>query len=534
MPKPKIMFYQDGRHPLIYVYEPPMQKEEYEAAVDEISGTTIDTLMFCLGEGRVMLHDTKVGELWGHNVDKWPHHIWKRTHQNVKALIEQGHDPLRLICDRAHEKGLLFYPSLIMQVIGDDKGGERTTWVRCSDFRFENRHLEIGARGSLDPGFPGYEGLDFKHEEVREERFAIVQEVLNNYPVDGFELNLVDLPYYFHPDEVEANRHILTEWVGRVSEEVKRSGPDRDLAIRIPARIDDCLAGGMDPMEWIRQGFVDSLIGDGAAGFHLANPMADFRPLVEAARESECRVHAVIHNHVDSDRVLASTIEMVRATASNYWAQGVDGLYLGRGWFYDWPYEAPFYEKLRELAQPDIMAPRDKYYRIPSYKGERPKPETGPGSRMQLPAVLELNEPATIEIDITDDLPRWDKMGRVYEVLLRVRIEGTTELDRFGFKLNGQELPDRVLRKINHMIYLTNPRYTVGGYWFVFTLDGGLWPRNGENTLEVTLLEQDPDIVSSVYVADVELETKYLMGRNFRRGFVDPALGRYDGRMGGW
>jgi len=24
MPKPRIMFYHDGRHPLIYMYEPPM------------------------------------------------------------------------------------------------------------------------------------------------------------------------------------------------------------------------------------------------------------------------------------------------------------------------------------------------------------------------------------------------------------------------------------------------------------------------------------------------------------------------------
>ena len=64
MPQPRIMFYHDGRHPLIYMYEPPMQKEEYEAAVDELVGTPVDTLMFCLGDGRTVLHDTKVGELW--------------------------------------------------------------------------------------------------------------------------------------------------------------------------------------------------------------------------------------------------------------------------------------------------------------------------------------------------------------------------------------------------------------------------------------------------------------------------------------
>ena len=84
-----------------------MQKEEYEAAVDELVGTPVDALMFCLGDGRTVLHDTKVGELWGHNVEKWPHLVFHRAHQNAKHLIESGTDPLRIACDRAHAKGML-------------------------------------------------------------------------------------------------------------------------------------------------------------------------------------------------------------------------------------------------------------------------------------------------------------------------------------------------------------------------------------------------------------------------------------------
>ena len=41
MAKPRMMFFHDGRHPHIYMYEPPMQKEEYAVAIDELSGTTI-------------------------------------------------------------------------------------------------------------------------------------------------------------------------------------------------------------------------------------------------------------------------------------------------------------------------------------------------------------------------------------------------------------------------------------------------------------------------------------------------------------
>ena len=50
MTNPRIMFYHDGRHPLIYMYEPPIQKEEYEAGVDELIGTPVDAIMFGLGD----------------------------------------------------------------------------------------------------------------------------------------------------------------------------------------------------------------------------------------------------------------------------------------------------------------------------------------------------------------------------------------------------------------------------------------------------------------------------------------------------
>ena len=58
---------------------------------------------------------------------------------------------------------------------------------------------------------------------------------------------------------------------------------------------------------------------------------------------------------------------MIRALASNYWAQGIDGLYLNQ-WFAgtNWPYHATFYEQLREVPYPQVMAPKDKLYMVPT------------------------------------------------------------------------------------------------------------------------------------------------------------------------
>ncbi len=126
MRKPKVMYYHDGRHPHIYRYEPPMHKEGYVAMVDELAGTPVEAIAFCLGEGRTMLHDTRAGELMGHNVESWDHLIFRRAAQNAKRLIDDGHDPLRIVCERAQELGMQVYPTLIVQ-----RGGAGNVQMRC-------------------------------------------------------------------------------------------------------------------------------------------------------------------------------------------------------------------------------------------------------------------------------------------------------------------------------------------------------------------------------------------------------------------
>ena len=493
-----------------------MQKEEYQACIDELVGTPVEAVMFCLGEGRTVLHDTKVGELLGHNVDKWDHLVFHRAHQNAKGLIEEGHDPLRIVCERAHEKGLLLYPTLLVQNFGPDVAS-----VRCSNFRWENRHLEIGARGDLNPDMPWIDGLDFKHREVQDERFALIEETLNEYPVDGFELQLNNYPRYFHPDEVKVGINTMTDWIGRVHEAVKGSGADRELVIRAPSNPEDALSIGLDLEIWVKRGIVDAFIGEPFSAPHRIDPNTDFRPLAAIVKGSACRCIAAIHSHVDSDRLAEAPISMVRAAACNYWEQDIDGLYLAQ-WFPHWPYQADFYERLREIPHPDIMEAKDKYYYIPT---ENARPHE-PWTTTQLPIEMAVNRPVTATFTISDNLPRWDKIGRVHEVLLRVGIAGTTELDRIRFSFNGKKLPESILRKINQMYRMSGPRNRSGPtYWFIFRLDRAYLPRQGENELEVTLLERDPDVLGEVSLRDVELELQYLMGRNFHRSSVDPDLG---------
>ena len=75
------------------------------------------------------------------------------------------------------------------------------------------------------------------------------------------------------------------------------------------------------------------------------------------------------------------------------------------------------------------------------------------------------------------------------------------------------------------------PPYRISGYWFVFKLDRDHWPVRGENALEVTLNHKDLVALPEVILRDVELEIKYLMGKNYHRSFVDPDLGPFEGAV---
>ena len=242
----------------------------------------------------------------------------------------------------------------------------------------------------------------------------------------------------------------------------------------------------MDIIDWIEQGLVDVIIAQDFSGPELLSGMSNFRELVEATEDKDTRVLAAIQSNADTDRVGQGTIEMVRAVATNYWMQGVDGLYLAH-WFGNWPYKADFYEKLRELPYPEVMETKDKIYSLPTISQRYQNPDTEPGLSMQLTRDLHEGETEQFTLIISDDLPKWDAVGRIHKVLLRIRIMGMTELDEISFKLNGKSLPDSSLRKINALYRMSAPRYRVGsGYWFIYDLDEEDWPVRGDNTLEIT------------------------------------------------
>ena len=275
------------------------------------------------------------------------------------------------------------------------------------------------------------------------------------------------------------------------------------------------------------RGIVDALVPEMFAQNYFIKMAADYGEFTRLTAATGCRVLGPVNSMLSSDRLLDAPLPMVRALAATAWDQGVDGLYVNE-WFHLWPYGAEFYEKLRELPYPGIMESADKFYFVPTNSHQN----SMQNERNPLPAQMHLDQPVRLDLGIVDDLDSWDAVGRVHEVLLRLRILGNNETDEIEMSLNGERLPDRLRRKINYLYTMDGPRYRVmGGYWHIYRLEAGCWPVKGSNRLELVLRSRDADLDEQFCtVTDVELEIKYLKGRNFHRAYVDPDLGPYDHR----
>ena len=94
MRKPRLVYYNDLRHYLMYRFDPPMSRYRFRQPVDEVLGTGVDTLSIGLASGQTFWHDTKVGLKWGERVERHNNGVmWWRAGENLEHALREGIDP---------------------------------------------------------------------------------------------------------------------------------------------------------------------------------------------------------------------------------------------------------------------------------------------------------------------------------------------------------------------------------------------------------------------------------------------------------
>ena len=503
----RLLFYNDARHYHLYCFEPPISVEDARAPVDEIAGTGVDTFVYGFGAGPAMFHPTEVGEVFASHIKTFVdipgvHRgtlpAW-RAHQNIMSLQERGVDLLRLLIDRAHEKGLDFYASLRQthQVSPDDVD-DYFNW----QFKIDHPEWCLKGRGKY--------AFNFAYPKVRAERFALAEETVNRYEVDGFEIDWDYWPHFFEEDEVERNTPVLTDYMRQHRRMIDEAARKRGRPIAFGARVlptePGNLASGMDVATWVKEGLLDFVVPN----IYIDEQMdADFpfEWLVELARGTECKVYPALQRHVGRPREPdgepvgeeVAVAEHYAAGAAAYWSKGADGVYLP--WF-NWPIGPSDRRTLSEIHDPGFLATKSKHYVVRGHHDHA----ASHGYAAELPVLLTNGVEApgqTVRLYVADDSDRTD-------VVLRVRLRYTTIHDSLTVSLNGQALSNEACRREPHNYTpLEGPVSgkgigSIAYTWLEYPVPGGVL-RNGGNQVGVAIHARPPNLAGQVVLERVDL-----------------------------
>ena len=476
MRRKRTIYFNDARHYYMFIYEPPMRMRDAWAPIDEIGGTAVDTFVYGVGRGDGLFYPSEKGLRFGADLEKMEIAPYWRVWENMQSLIDRGLDPLTVLIDRAHDKGLDFFASLRM---GDCPG--------------------LDAKFSLEGGGRGY-----VHEEMRDHQFGVLEELATRYATEGVELDFAATPgggsYWFAADEVEEHTPLMTDYIRRISQMVRqRPGQPGQVGARIYPTEELNLKTGLDVRAWLEEGLVDYVV----PMTYLYTVLDSNMPLdwiVEAAHNNDASVYPMLQPfYTDEERfrynLEAAGPAMMRAAAANNWARGADGHYT---WFLKWPLGDAERNTLSELGDRDVVFEGDKHFFL------RRKTENEQDIDAYLPLPLTQEEAGKrfqLPFYIADD----PTSPRVQTVTLRLAISDLVGADKLDIRLNGAALEGEALTRSG---ILSIEPYM--GQWLDYDLQK-VRPRQGDNVLEITLVGRPTNIASDLVVESLEVVIRYGM-----------------------
>lgn len=419
----------DGFTP--FYRKPPMTRESLiETFVDPLKESNVEILVWGLGPGSVFCYDTKVGEVFGAGLSEEQWALMREgdrwAHENVAGLIKAGHDPLRVAIERAHELGLKLFARLEMNHEYGPPKPDNWQWVGF-----------VGSLNKQHPEYriPGTVLLDFKHEQVRAFKLAILREALEA-GADGLALDFAVYPPFFeNPGDGKA---VMTQFVRDANAMLDEFGKERELMVRVPYRNAPGLS--LDWETWMKERLIDYAVPTHYHASEAFDIVID--EFVALGRKTGVRVYPTVWHALgfvttdpapeddgtDNRRYdKPKTDGMFFAQAALFNRAGADGLQLG--------FAADAWKRrpwLDDLADPAKLAIADKHYMVD------PKPHCPivfpPGERLRegKPFVSEM----TVPLRIGDDY--WKAIKAGYSVRATVIIYATplNEGDRLGVYVN--------------------------------------------------------------------------------------------------
>lgn len=338
----RFIYNTDGNNWLIYKGY-PMTPEDVYSYVDEVADTGITTFSVSPHVGMDFNFQGEHCALYGSHPnpeeaeriadrENTPEKSQERTVANLRGLIEAGHDPLGLMIDRAKEKGLEAFVSFRLNEV---HWVEKPANMLLSEFWLEHPEWRVATMGDEVPQnyldilgprtspvvaawLPG--GLNFAVPEVRARKLAQLREICERYPIDGLDIDFQRFPVYFPFGEEKENIATMNAWMAEVRAMTKEVGEKRGAPIHLTARVmakpEENLGIGLDPVQWAKDGLLDSVTISHYLHNNFDLPVAEYRGLFPETLP----MYASIEVEKEADTY--------RKIAKKLWSDGVDGVMM--------------------------------------------------------------------------------------------------------------------------------------------------------------------------------------------------------------
>ena len=316
-------------------YDEPVKREQFIGYVEELKDTQVDVLMCCPLAWRLPIYHSKVNPVWQTWGKEWkaplPEADWKyfdKVFERVRRymLSADYEDPVQLTIDAARKIGRDVFISYRMN---DNHythfNGARDVATMDPLWR-ENPQWRIPDMGSVRAV------MNYHVPEVRDWYHAILQELIENYDVDGLELDFMRGHVYFPDDAIEAGIPVMTEFVQKIRAMLDAQGSARGkrlkLCVRVPWKLAHCRLRGLDVQGWHKKALVDMINVSPSNRITAETNVRSYREAMpDATLFGEVHFYwGLAKAPYGLGGARLSTREIYETAAHSFWEQGADGI----------------------------------------------------------------------------------------------------------------------------------------------------------------------------------------------------------------
>ncbi len=435
----RLIFNNDGDEP-VYQCKEPTVEALLKARTTGLAGTNVDSIFYCTwssGFG-MFTHHTKIGEVFTCKNKPFNRNL-------TQEFMEQGIDPLQVMVDFCRDNGIEIFWSMRMNDVHDGSYPDMVP-----QWKKDHPRLLFGSRDKRPPAIGDgrvWSGVNYGRQEVRDRAFAFIQEVCENYDIDGIEMDFFRHPVFFRShawgrrvnqrerDDMTALLRRVRDMTEQVS--LKKWHPIL-IAVRVPDSVGYCREIGLDLERWLQEGLVDLLI---PGGYFRLQP---WKVSVELGHKYGVMVYPALDESRMKKGGARNKRESYRARAMNVWNSGADGVYVYNFNYYAKPNDPVW----KELGEPEKLQTLDKTYYlrcrgfwgIKAYLRSGEQFHTLPTLSPERPVTLKAGESYSVEFPVGDNVQWGKQQGTVPELKLRLQVKNLKDPEEVTVTLNNQAL----------------------------------------------------------------------------------------------